>query len=88
MRWGNLGAGPDGVPWASSAAPHSLISYVGSDGRTYALALRNDQLLLARFDLAKFASLTPIQSGADANQVDPAVKLSDGTYVVTYTPLQ
>jgi hypothetical protein len=81
VRWGTIGSGPDGSPWTNAAAPHSFITYVGLDGKSYALALRNDQSYLARIDLVALRSAAHKVGSNDPNEVDP-------TASITYTLLQ
>lgn len=88
LRWATLGAGPDGVAW--NASPHGLAAYIGMDGHAYVLALRSDQAMLVKVDLAALLSAPAPSAPADVNQVDPtACESIKGSCVtpVTYIPL-
>jgi hypothetical protein len=89
IRWAILPRDPQAIPWINAPAPHSLVSYVGLDGRSYALALRNDQALLARLDLKSFQAATLLSNGKDSNQIDPATPVTTPPApAVTFIPVQ
>lgn len=82
VLWSMLGtAAPDGVSWTNAAMPHSATTYLDVNGKSWGLALRQDQAMLVKVDLAGLIAGPAAASAADAHQVDPSK-------VVTYIPLQ
>ena len=84
MRWANLGIGPDGIVW--NTAPHSLSTFIGMNGHSYALALRADQTMLVKVDLQQLLAAPAAPSPQDANQVDPTAEVNN-VPIVNYIPL-
>ncbi|MGH9394995.1 MAG: hypothetical protein ACRD1E_12550, partial [Terriglobales bacterium] len=91
LRWARLPAGPDGLAWANTplGQPQTLAVATAADGKAYGLALRQDQAMLLKMDLALLQQASPVAGGADANQVDPAnVEVNALTVsALTYIPL-
>lgn len=80
LFWSILGAGPDGVNWTNASMPHALTTYVGLDGTSWGLALRQDQAMLVKVNLQTLMTATVVSGGTDTQQVDPST-------AVTYIPL-
>lgn len=82
VRWSLLGtAGPDGVNWTNAAMPHAAATYLDVNGKSWGLALRQDQSMLVKVDLAGLIAAPVVSGGSDAHQVNPA-------NVVIYIPLK
>lgn len=80
--WSMLGtAAPDGVSWTNAAMPHAATTYVDINGKSWGLALRQDQSMLVKVDLSGLIAAPAVSGGAGAQQVDPSK-------AVTYMPLQ
>ncbi len=81
VPWSMLGtAAPDGVTWTNAAMPHSATTYLDLNGKSWGLALRQDQAMLVKVDLAGLIAAPAASGAADAHQVDPSK-------AVTYIPL-
>lgn len=92
IRWAQVPVGPDGLPWANTPTghPHSLAVYLGADGKSYGLAVRQDSSELLKMDLALLQTANAVTGGVDVNQVDPTNVTVNGVAVsaMTYIPLR
>ncbi len=81
VRWAQLGLSPDGIAWTNIAEPHGETVFVGLSGTVYGVALRQDQQMLVRVDLAALQAASTLPGGADANQADISVTPSPVLFV-------